>query len=307
MSSPISGFTAIPNPYMVPLLYYQSLLIGAGFGIGYQGMRRKLSAMSNDDFNKLDLGIYAFEQFKEITAKSHFDKALNMMHPIMDKLAAAFGQMINKLPDNFLSFFRGVTEGPSTTDTSATNIDYRTGTFEIQGGSRQGDFKPKENPSSSIFRNSEGQTYDEWIAFNKVDETVAKLKAESSLNFNKIKRDIERSKKAAGKIRDKQVLDRSIRPGGKKTGQFKTPAQHKATAKENKRKLQVNLISQLARAKLKKLEYDRMIKFMKSKNPRTTSNAYIAKLKRSASILRNSYTDALQKANNIKRLLRNYR
>ncbi len=109
MSSPLSGFTAVPNPYMVPLLYYQSLLIGAGFGIGYQGMRRKLSAMSNDDFNKLDLGTFAFDQFKEITAKSHFDKALDMMHPIMDKLAAAFGQMISKLPDNFMSFIRGAT------------------------------------------------------------------------------------------------------------------------------------------------------------------------------------------------------
>ncbi len=140
MSSPISGFTAVPNPYMVPLLYYQSLLIGAGFGIGYQGMRRKLSAMSNEDFNKLDLGTFAFDQFKEITAKSHFDKALNMMHPIMDKLAAAFGQMINKLPDNFLSFFRGVQQGPpgpTDTSTSASNILYG-GSFGLPAGLLKG-------------------------------------------------------------------------------------------------------------------------------------------------------------------------
>ncbi len=35
--------------------------------------------MPNDEFNRTDLGEYAFDQFKSITAASHFDKALNMM------------------------------------------------------------------------------------------------------------------------------------------------------------------------------------------------------------------------------------
>ncbi len=100
MSSPISGFTAIPNPYMIPLLFLQSLLIGAGFGIGYQGERRKLSAMSNEDFNKLDLGLHAFNQFKEILARNDFGKMLDLMHPLTQQLADAFGQFLNSLPEN---------------------------------------------------------------------------------------------------------------------------------------------------------------------------------------------------------------
>ncbi len=100
MSSPISGFTAIPNPYMIPLLFLQSLLIGAGFGIGYQGERRKLSAMSNEDFNKLDLGMHAFNQFKEILARNDFGKMLDLMHPLTQQLADAFGQFLNSLPEN---------------------------------------------------------------------------------------------------------------------------------------------------------------------------------------------------------------
>ncbi len=111
MSSPISGFTAIPNPYMIPLLFLQSLLIGAGFGIGYQGERRKLSAMSNEDFNKLDLGMHAFNQFKEILARNDFGKMLDLMHPLTQQLAEAFGQFINNLPQNVASVVNEATGG----------------------------------------------------------------------------------------------------------------------------------------------------------------------------------------------------
>ncbi len=111
LSSPISGFTAIPNPYMIPLLFLQSLLIGAGFGIGYQGERRKLSAMSNEDFNKLDLGLHAFNQFKEILARNDFGKMLDLMHPLTKQLADAFGQFINQLPQNIGNVVNEATGG----------------------------------------------------------------------------------------------------------------------------------------------------------------------------------------------------
>ncbi len=109
LSSPISGFTAVPNPYMIPLLFLQSLLIGAGFGIGYQGERRKLSAMSNEKFNEVDLGLYAFDQFKEILARNDFGKMLDLMHPLTEKLATSFGELINNLPDIFSGFAAGAT------------------------------------------------------------------------------------------------------------------------------------------------------------------------------------------------------
>ncbi len=94
---------------MIPLLFLQSLLIGAGFGIGYQGERRKLSAMSNEKFNELDLGLHAFNQFKEILARNDFGQMLDLMHPLTEKLAASFGELINNLPDVFGAFASGAT------------------------------------------------------------------------------------------------------------------------------------------------------------------------------------------------------
>ncbi len=126
VSSPISGFTAVPNPYMIPLLFLQSLLIGAGFGIGYQGERRKLSAMSNEDFNEVDLGMLAFDEFKGILARNDFGKMLDLMHPLTDKLAIAFGDLLNKFPEIFKNFAAAAGGSPppppSSTDFGGSSI-----------------------------------------------------------------------------------------------------------------------------------------------------------------------------------------
>ncbi len=53
MSSPISGFTAIPNPQMLAFMPIQSYLMMYFAGSGWQYGKRKISAMSNEEFNKL--------------------------------------------------------------------------------------------------------------------------------------------------------------------------------------------------------------------------------------------------------------
>ncbi len=53
MALPIGFFAPLPIPLMIPFMMIQSLAIGAGFGVGYQGSRRKISAMSNDEFNAM--------------------------------------------------------------------------------------------------------------------------------------------------------------------------------------------------------------------------------------------------------------
>ncbi len=53
MSSPISGFTAIPNPQMLAFMPIQSYLMMYFAGSGWQYGKRKISAMSNEQFNKL--------------------------------------------------------------------------------------------------------------------------------------------------------------------------------------------------------------------------------------------------------------
>ncbi len=124
VSSPISGFTAIPNPYLIPVLYIQSLLIGAGFGLGYQGIRRKVSAMTNEEFNKVDIADLAMGQFKSIIERKDFETMLNMMHPLTDKLATAFGELISKSPEIFGNFVGAATTNDEGSSIFSPNADY---------------------------------------------------------------------------------------------------------------------------------------------------------------------------------------
>ncbi len=55
MVLPISGFMPIPLAIMPPFMAYQSLVMGDAFGRAFQFGKRKISAMSNEEFNKLDI------------------------------------------------------------------------------------------------------------------------------------------------------------------------------------------------------------------------------------------------------------
>ncbi len=67
MSSPISGFMPIPLAIMPPFMAYQSIVMGDAFGRGFQFGKRKISAMSNEEFNKLDI----VKMFEEINSSYH--------------------------------------------------------------------------------------------------------------------------------------------------------------------------------------------------------------------------------------------
>ncbi len=49
----LSGFLPIPLAMMIPFMGSQSLVIGKQFGEGFQYGKRKISAMTNEEFNKL--------------------------------------------------------------------------------------------------------------------------------------------------------------------------------------------------------------------------------------------------------------
>ncbi len=52
MVLPISGFMPVPLAMMIPFMFMQSIMMGYGFGTGFQYSKRKISAMSNEEFNK---------------------------------------------------------------------------------------------------------------------------------------------------------------------------------------------------------------------------------------------------------------
>ncbi len=69
MSSPIGGFMPIPLAMMMPFMAAQSMLMGDAFGKGFQFGKRKISAMSNEEFNSLTMSAMVTDmqtEFKNI-------------------------------------------------------------------------------------------------------------------------------------------------------------------------------------------------------------------------------------------------
>jgi len=63
VSLPIGGFMPIPLAMMIPFMATQSMVMGQAFGMGFQYGKRKISAMSNEEFNKTTMEAIASEMF----------------------------------------------------------------------------------------------------------------------------------------------------------------------------------------------------------------------------------------------------
>ncbi len=62
----LSGFLPIPLAMMIPFMGAQSLVLGKQFGEGFQYGKRKISAMSNEEFNKLTPAKLAQDNAEEL-------------------------------------------------------------------------------------------------------------------------------------------------------------------------------------------------------------------------------------------------
>ncbi len=105
MSLPISGFMPIPLAIMPPFMAYQSLVMGDAFGRAFQFGKRKISAMSNEEFNALTIS----KMFEEIS--NEYTRAIPIVEKSMAaslelqvtivkellKTLPAIGQMLNEL------------------------------------------------------------------------------------------------------------------------------------------------------------------------------------------------------------------
>ncbi len=105
MSLPISGFMPIPLAIMPPFMAYQSLVMGDAFGRAFQFGKRKISAMSNEEFNKLDV-VTMFESISNEyirmipTVEKSMQASLELQVTIVKELLKtlpAIGQMLNEL------------------------------------------------------------------------------------------------------------------------------------------------------------------------------------------------------------------
>ncbi len=62
----LSGFLPIPLAMMIPFMGAQSLVLGKAFGEGFQYGKRKISALTNEEFNKLTPSDIAANSRKEL-------------------------------------------------------------------------------------------------------------------------------------------------------------------------------------------------------------------------------------------------
>ncbi len=104
----IGFFAPFPLALMIPFMAGQSLAMGEAFGKGFQYGKRKISSMSNEEFNKLN-----FQQLSESIATDYKVMIPSMEQSIRasDKLQSAviqeMGDLIKSIPSEILDFFKG--------------------------------------------------------------------------------------------------------------------------------------------------------------------------------------------------------
>ncbi len=111
----IGFFAPLPLAMMMPFMAGQSMMMGDAFGKSYQYGKRKISAMSNEDFNKLttrDLANDIQADFNAIIPP--LSEAVRQSSQFQSLIIQEMGKIIKSLPSEITQFF-GV-EGGSDLD-----------------------------------------------------------------------------------------------------------------------------------------------------------------------------------------------
>ncbi len=96
MVLPVSGFLPVPLPMMIPFMGAQSLVIGKMFGEGFQYGKRKISAMSNEEFNKLTFEDMMSNARTELKASiPTINASLQDMQPMVEVVVREFFNYIS--------------------------------------------------------------------------------------------------------------------------------------------------------------------------------------------------------------------
>ncbi len=125
MVLPIGGFLPIPLALMIPFMFMQSVMMGYGFGTGFQYSKRKISAMSNEEFNATSIKNETQKMFA-----AYHDIIPSLEESIRDSKdlqKTVLTEMIN-IPANLIKDLFGIL-APDTQEPSGTSGS-TTGTFE---------------------------------------------------------------------------------------------------------------------------------------------------------------------------------
>jgi len=111
----IGFFAPFPLALMVPFMAGQSLAMGEAFGKGFQYGKRKISSMSNEEFNLLD--------FRKLSESINTDykvmipslkNSIQASDELQREVFKALGDVIKDIPGEILKFFQDVTTPTNT-------------------------------------------------------------------------------------------------------------------------------------------------------------------------------------------------
>ncbi len=95
MSLPVGFFMPLPLPMMIPFMGIQSAVMAQQFGEGFQYGKRRISAMSNEEFNKLTPLSLLQRKTSEIQSMiPEMEKQIKMMSPLVRIIIEEFGRMV---------------------------------------------------------------------------------------------------------------------------------------------------------------------------------------------------------------------
>ncbi len=144
----------------------QSLAMGEAFGKGFQYGKRKISSMSNEEFNKLN--------FQLLSESIHTDykvmipsltQSIRDSKVLQDAVFEALADVIKDIPGQILDFFGDVTGGgtraglAADTSTATTTSASELGTLtEVRAGSGLGDIRDEQKAAAELVdRNKRAQ------------------------------------------------------------------------------------------------------------------------------------------------------
>ncbi len=115
----IGFFAPFPLALMIPFMAGQSLAMGEAFGKGFQYGKRKISSMSNEEFNALD-----FKGLSESLATDYrvmipsLEKSIRASDTLQRAVFEAFGDIIATIPDVVKNFMNSSSGGNITNPTA---------------------------------------------------------------------------------------------------------------------------------------------------------------------------------------------
>ncbi len=165
MSLPISGFMPIPLAMMIPFMATQSMVMGDAFGRSFQYGKRKISAMSNEEFNATSMNEQAEDMYK--TYKLIIPSLQQSIKDSTELQKFIIASLLDMPRDLLASFFGAVTQQSQIDANSAAQ----------QAGTK---FQPPTQPTTTD-RRARGVTTTTSVKVNQklkkhIEGQIAKLK-----------------------------------------------------------------------------------------------------------------------------------